>query len=91
MGTNDLDEHEPRVNGSTIPPVPETATHEELIEAVNNMAAAVRALVRQGRTHAVELGGIRNAYQAMGTRIETACERLEAAITMVLKPPPRDT
>lgn len=77
MSSENLDELEPR-NG-TIPPLPPTATHDDLVEAFNNLAAAVRALVRTDRTHSLELEGIRLAIQEHGTRIESFCQRMEAA------------
>lgn len=59
------------------PALPPEAQLEDVIEAVNRLAAS-------SRTHSVELEGIRLAVQAQGTNIETtlrgALQRIETAL-----------
>lgn len=87
MGTRHLDELEPR-NG-TMPPLPEDATLEDVVSAVNALRDAVSELAKASKSHSVELGGIRSAFHEQGTRIETFCRRIERALrTRDTDPPP---
>lgn len=82
----DIDELEPRANGRppTIPPLPPDASQEDMIQQLNLLTDAVNAQVATTITHAVELGGIRSALQAHGTRIETTLQEAIKSIELAI-------
>jgi hypothetical protein len=87
MGTEFFDELEPR-NGA-MPPLPDDASLEDVIRAINGLRDAVAELAKASKSHGVELGGIRAAFHEQGTRIETFCRRIERALrTRDTDPPP---
>jgi len=89
MGIEDIDELEVRRNGSQLPPaLPDNASLEEVIDAINGLRASMAELAKASKSHGVELGGIRSAFQAQGTRIETFCRRIERAMHARQTDPP---
>lgn len=82
----DIDELEPRHNGRlpTIPPLPPDASHDEMIQHLNLLTEAVNAQLATAVTHGIELGGIRSALQAHGTRIETTLQEAIKSIELAI-------
>ena len=83
----DFDELAPRNNGgrpATIPPLPSDASLEDVVQHLNVLTGAVNAQEAATKTHSIELGGIRSALQAHGSRIETTLQEAIRSIELAV-------
>lgn len=82
----DFDELAPARNGRppTIPPLPPDASQEDMVNQLNLLTDAVNAQVATTLTHSIELGGIRSALQAHGSRIETTLQEAIKSIELAI-------